>query len=201
MGSGGAVSRLDWWKMPTASNDQVPKPLTYTLMYHFLWFVLFLLSALMLVAIFAANGWSASLVWGPPSVLFGLAALAFAGFWVTYVIRLRLLLGEVTKEDGFRWSARSSWAVIVLAPVVFVLWKLALEPLAHAVWSDQWPVPVAMTVLMVEVEVVVWWISHLLSVRGLARGRKVYLPAASAASEGATVAGRHRWLGVLCARW
>ena len=31
--------------MPTASEQQVPKPLTYTLMYHALWSVMFLLSA------------------------------------------------------------------------------------------------------------------------------------------------------------
>ncbi len=38
-------------------------------------------------------------------------------------------------------------------------------------WPVPWPVPVEMTALVVEVEVVVWWLSHLLSVRGLASGR------------------------------
>jgi hypothetical protein len=70
--------------------------------------------------------------------------------------------------------------VIVLAPVLFGLWKLALEPLAHARWSDQWPSPVTMTQAVAEVELVVWWLSHLLSVRGLARGRKRYLGPATA---------------------
>ena len=69
--------------MPAASDDQVPKPLTYTLMYHFLWFILFFLSAIMLVVLFAMSGRSPGMVWGPPMALFALAGLAFFGFMTT----------------------------------------------------------------------------------------------------------------------
>ncbi|HEU5315113.1 MAG TPA: hypothetical protein VFX49_03330 [Chloroflexota bacterium] len=172
--------------MPAASDEQVPKPLTYTLMYHFLWCLLFWLSALTLFLLFlGANrpDWGAALTFGPPAALGVLGLIAGLGAFATYVVRVQLLLGEITKEDGFRWSSRSSWAVIGLAPVLFAVWKLAAEPLARAHWGGQeagWPVPVEMTIAVTQVEVVVWWLSHLLSVRGLARGRKRYLGAALA---------------------
>jgi hypothetical protein len=161
--------------MPLASEEQIPKPLTYTLMYHFLWAVLFLLSALTLFVLFAGSGRSAALTILPPLSLVALGVLAGAGFLATYVVRVQILLGQMTKEAGFRWSSRSSWAVIIAAPLLFGLWSLAVEPLARAQWSAAWPVPVEMTVAVAKVEVVVWWLSHLLSVRGLARGRKRYL--------------------------
>jgi len=170
--------------MPAASDDQVPKPLTYTLMYHFLWCVLFWLSALTVFLILAGRDWGVALTFGPPAVLGALGLIAAVGALTTYVVRVQLLLGELTKEDGFRWSSRSSWAVIALAPVLFGAWKLALEPLAHAHWSERWPAPVTMTQAVAEVEVVVWWLSHLLSVRGLARGRKRYLGQAANAGPG-----------------
>ena len=163
--------------MPAASDDQVPKPLTYTLMYHFLWCILFWLSALTLFLLFLGRDWGAALTFGPPAVLGALGLVAGIGAFATYVVRVQLMLGEISKEDGFRWSSRSSWAVIALAPAVFGAWKLAVEPLARAHWGAQWPVPVEMTVAVAQVEVVVWWLSHLLSVRGLARGRKRYLGA------------------------
>jgi hypothetical protein len=161
--------------MPAASDAQIPKPLTYTLMYHFLWFVLFLLSALTFWGIFLSTGWGFQLGVLPPLVFVALAVVAGVGFFATYVIRVQILLGNLNKEEGFRWSGRSSWAVVLLAPSLFGLWKLALEPLAHGAWPERWPIPVQMTLTAAEVEVVVWWLSHLLSVRGLARGRKVYL--------------------------
>ena len=166
--------------MPAATDAQVPKPLTYTLMYHFLWCVLFFLSALTLLGVFLASG--RGFVEGvlPPLILVALGTIAGVGFLATYVVRVQLLLGKVTWEEAFRWSSRSSWAVLGFAPALFALWKLALEPLARYVWGATWSVPVQMTVTMAEVEVVVWWLSHLLSVRGLAKGRKRYLAPAAA---------------------
>jgi hypothetical protein len=161
--------------MPAATDAQIPKPLTYTLMYHFLWFVLFLLSALTLWGIFLPTGRGFWLGFAPPLLLVMLGLVAGIGFLATYVVRIQILLGNLNKEDGFRWSARSSWAVVLLAPALFGLWKLVAEPVARSAWPDQWPVTVQMTLTAAEVEVVVWWLSHLLSVRGLARGRKVYL--------------------------
>ena len=168
--------------MPAASDAQVPKPLTYTLMYHFLWFVLFLLTALTFMGVFMSAGWGFGLTVGPPMVFVVLALIAGVGALATYIVRVQLLLGEISKEDGFRWSSRSSWAVLILVPLVFGLWKLGLEPVLRAQATGPWPIPVQMSLTAAEVEVVVWWISHLLSVRGLARGRKVYLPAAAAAA-------------------
>jgi hypothetical protein len=169
--------------MPAATEAQIPKPLTYTLMYHFLWFVLFLLTAITFWGIFLSTGWGFQLGVLPPLLFVALAFIAGIGFFATYVIRVQILLGNMDKEEGFRWSARSSWAVVLLAPALFGLWKLALEPLLRAAWPDRWPIPVQMTLTAAEVEIVVWWLSHLMSVRGLARGRKRYLvPAAPPAT-------------------
>ncbi len=159
--------------MPAASDDQVPKPLTYTLMYHFLWFVLFLLSAVTFLGVFWSAGWGFGMAVLPPMLFVVLALIAGVGAFATYVVRVQLMLGEISKEDGFRWSSRSSWAVIAFVPVLFLL-TFALESWIQTLWQ-QWPVPVSMTVTAVKVELVVWWISHLMSVRGLARGRKHYL--------------------------
>ncbi|CAA9300836.1 MAG: hypothetical protein AVDCRST_MAG77-5991 [uncultured Chloroflexi bacterium] len=174
--------------MPAATNDQIPKPLTYTLMYHFLWFVLFLLSALTLWGIFLSTGRGFWLGFVPPLLLVVLALIAGIGFLATYVVRVQILLGDLDKGAGFRWSARSSWAVVLLAPTLFGVWKLVAEPLARHAWPGLWPVTVQMTLTTAEVEVVVWWLSHLLSVRGLARGRKVYLAPAAPQVAAATPA-------------
>lgn len=166
--------------MPAATDAQIPKPLTYTLMYHFLWCVLFLLSALTLLGVFLASG--RGIVEGvlPPLILVALGLIAGAGFLAAYVVRVQLLLGEISREDGFRWSSRSSWSVILMVPFVF----LGL----HVVQGNRaWSVPMDMTLMAAKIEVVVWWISHLLSVRGLAKGRKLYL--APAAGGGATGSG------------
>jgi hypothetical protein len=160
--------------MPTATEEQVPKPLTYTLMYHFLWSVLFLLSALTLFGIFLSAGQGLALTVLPPLSLALLGIIAGVGAFATYAVRIQILLGNLTKEDAFRWSARSSWAVLLFAPALFATWQLLVEPLARLQWGSAWPVPVEMTIAVAKVEVVVWWISHLLSVRGLSRGRKRY---------------------------
>ena len=164
--------------MPAATDAQVPKPLTYTLMYHFLWCILFLLSALTLLGVFLASG--RGFVEGvlPPLILVALGLIAGAGFLATYVLRVQLLLGKVTWDEAFHWSSRSSWAVLIFAPILFAAWKVpvvGVERLLLTLTGQDWSVPVQMTLTMAEVEVVVWWISHLLSVRGLAKGRKRYL--------------------------
>jgi hypothetical protein len=162
--------------MPTATEAQVPKPLTYTLMYHVLWFVMFLLSAASLALLLLASGWGAgrSLLAALP--LLGLALIAGLGALATYAIRVQLLLGEVDWAQAFRWSEASSWAVIVVAPLVWGAWVL-LEPAAQRLWNhgQPWAVPEAIASAMFKVEIVIWWLSHLLSIRGLARGRRKYL--------------------------
>lgn len=161
--------------MPAAPDDQVPKPLTYTLMYHGLWAALFLLSYLALAAIFLAPYGPRRALVAPWSLL-ALALVAGVGFLATYGIRLSVLVGEFDKEDAFTWSAGSSWVVIGLAPVLFALWLL-LEPRVQQAVNGglPWAPPEAITSAMFKVEVVVWWLSHLLSIRGLARGRRKYL--------------------------
>jgi hypothetical protein len=154
--------------MPLASEEQVPKPLTYTLMYHFLWCVLFLLSAVALGGVFLAAGQPLGVALTAPLPLLFFATLAGLGSLATYVVRIQVLLNEVSKEAAFRWSAISSWGVILLAPVAWLLWRLVFDPMARSVPAD-------ITSMVVQVELIVWWLSHLLSVRGLARGRKKYL--------------------------
>jgi hypothetical protein len=87
-----------------------------------------------------------------------------------------VLLGEFDKTEAFRWSEASSWGVLILAPIVWLLW-VAVEPgVQHLVNGGRpWAPPEAIVSAMVKVEIVVWWLSHLLSVRGLSRGRKRYL--------------------------
>jgi hypothetical protein len=163
--------------MPRASEEQVPKPLTYTLMYHFLWCVMFLLSAALLWSIFLASGQrSASAILAPLAVV-AFALLAGVGALGAYELRVRLLLNEVTREEAFRWSAFSSRVVIVFAAAVLAAWALVLAPLARSLWGggQPWPVPVLMTEALLQVELVVWGLSHLMSVRGISRGRKKYL--------------------------
>jgi hypothetical protein len=154
--------------MPLASEEQVPKPLTYTLMYHFLWCVLFLLSAAALTGVFFAAGQPAAVALTAPLPLVFFGVVAGLGSLATYVVRIQVLLNEASKEDAFRWSAISSWGVILLAPVAWLLWRLIFDPMAHGV-------PAAITSMVVQVELIVWWLSHLLSVRGLSRGRRKYL--------------------------
>lgn len=163
--------------MPLASDDQVPKPLTYTLMYHFLWCVLFLFSAFGLAALFIFSGQSLTRALLPPLGLLFFAVVAGIGALASYAVRVQVLLGNLTKDSAFRWSAASSWAVILFAPAALGAWRLVAEPVARSLWNggQTWPVPAQITGAMVQVEVIVWWLSHLLSVRGLSRGRKQYL--------------------------
>jgi hypothetical protein len=161
--------------MPLASEEQVPKPLTYTLMYHFLWFVMFLLSGLTLTALFLPR-YGALRAFAAPGGLYALALLAAVGAFATYAVRLQVLLGEFTRADAFRWSAASSWAVIGVAPVLWAVW-VAGETQAQHWWNggQSWAPPEGIASAVFKVEIVVWWLSHLLSIRGLARGRRRYL--------------------------
>lgn len=167
----------DSGEMPRASEEQVPKPLTYTLMYHFLWCIMFLLSAALLWSIFLASGQRSTAAVLSPLAVVAFALVAGGGALIAYELRVRLLLNEISREDAFRWSAYSSRAVIAFAAAVLALWALVLAPLTRTLWSgaQPWPVPVQMTEALLQVELVVWGLSHLMSVRGLSRGRKKYL--------------------------
>src|SRR5579884_3881991 len=109
IGQAGCLHPVDSWTgaaMPVASEEQVPKPLTYTLMYHLLWAIMFGLSALALGGVFVASGQPvASVLW-----LVLLAVLAGVGTLVTYSVRVQVLLGALGKAEAFRWSEASSAA-------------------------------------------------------------------------------------------
>ncbi|MDQ3700358.1 MAG: hypothetical protein M3442_05490 [Chloroflexota bacterium] len=154
--------------MPLASEEQVPKALTYTLMYHFLWFILFLLSAVALAGVFLVSGQPVGRALGAPMSLVFFAVVAGIGAFATYAVRVQLLLGQLSKQDGFRWSATSSWGVLLLAPVAWLGWRFIFDPLAQSV-------PAQITSMVIQVELIVWWLSHLMSVRGLTRGRRKYV--------------------------
>jgi hypothetical protein len=171
--------------MPLVSEELVPKPLTYTLMYHFLWCVLFWLSAFALAGVFLAAGQPVGVALSAPLPLVFFGLLAGLGALATYVMRVGILFDDVSKEDAFRWSAASSWVVIVLAPVAWLLWRFVFDPLARSV-------PAEITSMVVQVELIVWWLSHLLSVRGIARGRRKYLAETGVRQGMAAVAGEGR---------
>ncbi len=164
--------------MPLASEEQVPKPLTYTLMYHLLWCILFLLSALALAGVFLAAGQPVGRALGAPLsvVFFGL--VAGAGALASYAVRVQILLGQLSTADGFRWSATSSWGVLLFAPLAWLLWRFIFDPRAQSV-------PAQITSMVIQVELIVWWLSHLLSVRGLTRGRRTFLQASAVKQPGA----------------
>ncbi len=171
--------------MPLASEEQVPKPLTYTLMYHFLWCAMFLLSAVGLMALFLAAGAGFPRAVLAPWPLLALALVAGAGSFATYAVRIQVLLGEFDKAEAFHWSEASSWAVLIFAPVVWLLWVLIEPGVQHLVTGGRpWAPPEAIVSATFKVETIVWWLSHLLSVRGLTRGRRKYLVAAAAGVAG-----------------
>src|SRR5438093_1084280 len=118
--------------MPLASEEQVPKPLTYTLMYHLLWCVMFLVSAVGLMALFLAAGAGVPRALLAPWPLLALALVAGVGSFATYAVRIQVLLGEFDKIEAFRWSEASSWAILIFAPIVWLLWVL-IEPGAQQV--------------------------------------------------------------------
>jgi hypothetical protein len=167
--------------MPLASAEQVPKPLTYTLMYHGLWCVMFLLSAVGLMALFLASGFDVPRAVLAPWPLLALALVAGIGSFATYAVRIQVLLGEFDKTEAFRWSEASSWVILLFAPLIWLLWVLIEPGVRQMVTAGRpWAPPEAIVSATFKVETVVWWLSHLLSVRGLTRGRRKYLAAAPA---------------------
>lgn len=163
--------------MPAVDNVLVPKPLTYTLMYHGLWAVIFLLTAVVYWGIFFASNQPPLKALVPPLGLVGLALVAGLGAWLSYMTRLAVLLGEASWDDAFTISEWSSWAVIGFAPVFLAVWQWALIPLARQLGLEEgWAgVPGALTEGAIRVEVIVWWLSHLLSIRGIIQGRRAYV--------------------------
>jgi hypothetical protein len=159
---------------------------------------MFFLSYLVLAGVFVASHVGVSRSVLAPWPLLALAVAAAGGFVAVYGIRLSVLVGDFNKDDAFRWSAGSSWAVIVLAPLLWGVWVMVEPRVQAAITGGQpWAPPEAITSAMFKVEVVVWWLSHLLSIRGLARGRRTYLvPAAGETADvsppAAGPAGPHR---------
>jgi len=163
--------------MPSLSNDQVPKPLTYTLMYHGLWAALFLMTTILYWAIFLYSGQDTFRALVPPLGLLFFAVVAGIGCWLAYTTRLAILLGQATWDDAFTLSSWSSWGVLIFAPASLAVWQWAIIPASHALGLQEgWGgVPGVLTEGAIKVEVIVWWLSHLLSVRGLIRGRRDYV--------------------------
>ena len=89
--------QLDSLRMPAATDEQVPKPLTYTLMYHGLWCAMFLLSAFGLSGLFFASGVGFLRALLAPWPLLALALAAGLGLFATYAVRIQVLLGEFDK--------------------------------------------------------------------------------------------------------
>jgi hypothetical protein len=171
--------------MPAVDNVLVPKPLTYTLMYHGLWAVIFLLTAIVYWGIFLASGQPVFRALVPPLGLVALALVAGFGAWLSYKTRLGVLLGEATWDEAFTLSSWSSWAVLLFAPAFLVAWQWVGIPIAHQIGvEDGWAgVPGTLTEGAIIVEVIVWWLSHLLSVRGIIQGRRLYVPEPAIASD------------------
>lgn len=163
--------------MPSVDNVLVPKPLTYTLMYHGLWAVIFLLTAVVYWAIFLASGQPTFRAIVPPLGLVALSLVAGIGAWLSYKTRLGVLTGAASWDDAFTLSAWSSWAVLVFAPTSLAAWQWIAIPLGRQIGIDDgWAgVPGTLTEGAIIVEVIVWWLSHLLSVRGLIQGRRMFV--------------------------
>lgn len=177
--------------MPSVDNAQVPKPLTYTLMYHGLWAVLFSLTAVLYWVMFLATGQSLFKALVPPLGLMFFALVAATGAWLSYTTRLAVLLGKATWDDAFTLSSWSSWSVLIFAPLSLLVWQWAIIPISHqlGLQEDWGGVPGRLTEGAIIVEVIVWWLSHFLSVRGLVRGRRDYvIPVTSPSSIGVELA-------------
>ena len=159
--------------MPLASEEQVPKPLTYALMYHVIWALLFGVTGLGLVILFKVVGhsWPRSLL--PPAGLIAFGLLCGVGVLALYVVRVQLMTDNVEQQTAYRLSQWSNRVVLVFAPVFLLLFRFALEPLARTVLGvSEWPVTAAIASAALQVEVAVWWLSHLLSMSQLGRARK-----------------------------
>ncbi len=159
--------------MPLASEEHVPKPLTYALMYHVVWSLLFGVSGVGLAILFLATGqsWQRSLL--PPTGLVAFGMLSGFGVLALYVVRVQLMTENVEQRTAYRLSQWSNRLVLVFAPVFLLLFHFALEPLARMVLGvSEWPVTATIASAALQVEVAVWWLSHLLSMSQVARARK-----------------------------
>lgn len=172
--------------MPAATDQQIPKALTYTLMYHFLWGVMFLLSGIAVEGVILAVRGPDMDALLPPLALIVFAFVALIGAFVAYLIRVQVLLGRMDWATAFRYSAISSWAVIIVAPVLLCAWWLGSALIWHG--ESEWPLTAQLTVAVLQVEIVVWWLSHLMSIRGISRGRRTYRSASSGDEAGRSVA-------------
>ena len=95
--------------MPLASEEHVPKPLTYALMYHVVWSLLFGVSGVGLAILFLATGqsWQRSLL--PPTGLVAFGMLSGFGVLALYVVRVQLMTENVEQRTAYRlsqWSNR-----------------------------------------------------------------------------------------------
>ena len=163
--------------MPAATDAQVPKPLTYTLMYHFLWCVLFLLSALTLFGVFLASnagarhGFAGGLL--PPIILVALGGLIVSAvvllfasgstfFWI-FGLALCLWVGPAQassrsflarlakpQQEGqlFGLYATTGRAVSFLAPALFTLCITVATPLVAEGEAQRWGILGIMVVLL-----------------------------------------------------
>ena len=159
--------------MPLASEEKVPKPLTYALMYHVIWALLFGVSGVGLAILFlvAGQSWQRSLLAPSGLVVFGL--LSGCGVLALYVVRVQLMTDDIEQQTAYRVSQWSNRVVLVFAPAFLLLFRFALEPLARAVLGvSEWPVTATIASAALQVEVAVWWLSHLLSMSQVARARK-----------------------------
>ncbi|MAG34674.1 MAG: hypothetical protein CL878_00265 [Dehalococcoidia bacterium] len=159
--------------MPLASEERVPKPLTYALMYHVVWALLFGATGFGLAILFIVIGhsWQRSFI--PPSGLLAFALLSGLGVVALYVIRVQLMTENVEQRTAYRVSQWSNRVVLIFAPAFLLLFRFVLEPLARAVLGiSEWPVTAAIASAALQVEVAVWWLSHLLSTSQLSRARR-----------------------------
>ena len=159
--------------MPLATNEQVPKPLTYALMYHVIWAIVFSVTALGLAALFLSTGWSWSRALLPPAGVLLLGLLAATGVLVLFVVRVRLMTDEIAQRTAYAISQATNWAVLIFGPVFLLAFRWLLEPLARSLTGvETWPITASITAAVVQVEVAVWWLSHVLSSMQLGRARR-----------------------------
>lgn len=159
--------------MPLASEERVPKPLTYALMYHVVWVVMFGASGFGLAGLFlfAGHSWQLSLV--PPMGLLVFAFLSGIGVLSLYVIRVQLMTENVEHRTAYLVSQWSNRVVLIFAPAFLLLFRYLLEPLARAATGvSDWPITFSIASAALQVEIIVWWLSHLLSTSQVARARK-----------------------------
>lgn len=160
--------------MPSAPEAQVPRPLTYALMFHLVWTLLFAISGVGLAGLFLSAGQPVSAAGLPLLFLLPLAAFSFLLLVGLFVARVQLVAGALDRDTVFGWSEASGWVVLAVAPAGWLFawwWRQATPPLTTELTSR-----------LTQVELVVWWLSHLLGVMMLRGARRRYGAKASAAA-------------------